>query len=324
MPYSKFFWSDWDADPALRMVSMAAQGFWMRMLCIASNSDPIGYVMLNGRGLDEDDLAHLTGQDKRKVKGWVKELEEAGVFSRDERGVIYSRRMTRDFLQLEQARQWGQTGGNPALKKGAGNSQHSERAAQSGRVKGGLNGGNKAPLKAGVKGEGYPPMVKPESRIQKPEARKNPDNQSVSLSAAPRGGELVTHIAEAAGLGDYSAWPQGLKNLQPIYDMLERQGVSLELFLSTVHRLRGQGRTYGTWDYVRQVLLNEPAQAPAPAPTVEDEAKWRWRLEKARERQEWCSEAWGPMPYADGCRVPEHLWADDDANGWRDVPDKAE
>ena len=61
MPYSKFFWSDWDADPALRMVSMAAQGFWMRMLCIASTSDPFGYLMLNGRGLDEDDLARLTG-----------------------------------------------------------------------------------------------------------------------------------------------------------------------------------------------------------------------------------------------------------------------
>jgi hypothetical protein len=323
MPYSKFFWSDWDADPALRMVSMAAQGFWMRMLCIASNSDPIGYVMLNGRGLDEDDLARLTGQDKRKVKGWVKELEEAGVFSRDERGVIYSRRMTRDFAYLEEARQWGKKGGNPALKKGAGNGQHSERAAQSGRVKGDLNGGDKAPLKAGVKGEDYPPMVKPESRIQKPEARKNPDNQSVSLNATPRGNELVTHIADAAGLGDYSAWPQGLKNLQPIYDMLERQGVSLELFLSTVRRLRGQGKTYGTWDYVRQVLLNEPAPPP-PASILEDEAKWNWRLGHARKRREWCSEAWGPMPYADGCRVPEHLWADDDASGWRDVPDKGE
>jgi hypothetical protein len=167
-------------------------------------------------------------------------------------------------------------------------------------------------------------MVKPESRIQNPEARKNPDNQSVSLSATPRGGELVTHIAEAAGLGAYSGWPKGLKNLLPIYDMLEKEGgVSLEQFLATVRRLRSQGKTYG--------LGLRPARAAQRASSSSTSTDTRGRGQVAMapgEGQGAQGVVFGglgaDMPYAEGCRVPEHLWANDDANGWRDVPDKAE
>ena len=59
--WSKFFWSDWETDPALRLCSLAAQGFWMRMLSIAAAHDPIGYVAVAGRTLDETALARLTG-----------------------------------------------------------------------------------------------------------------------------------------------------------------------------------------------------------------------------------------------------------------------
>ena len=54
--WSKFYWSDWETDPALRLCSLAAQGLWMRMLCVAASHDPIGYVAVAGRGLDETAL----------------------------------------------------------------------------------------------------------------------------------------------------------------------------------------------------------------------------------------------------------------------------
>ncbi|MGT2468458.1 hypothetical protein ACVOMV_32405 [Mesorhizobium atlanticum] len=59
--WSKFFWSDWESDPNLRLCSLAAQGLWMRMLCIAAAHEPIGYVAIAGKGLEETALARLAG-----------------------------------------------------------------------------------------------------------------------------------------------------------------------------------------------------------------------------------------------------------------------
>ena len=55
--WTKFFWQDWAADPALRMCSFAAQGLWMRVLCLAAEADPIGYVVVNGKPLDFSAIA---------------------------------------------------------------------------------------------------------------------------------------------------------------------------------------------------------------------------------------------------------------------------
>jgi hypothetical protein len=117
--WSKFFWSDWESDPALRLCSFAAQGFWMRMLCIAAAHDPIGYVAVAGKALDETALARLTGCLVSEVACLIGELERNGVFSRDRLGRIYSRRMTADARKAAVARRNGHKGGNPNLSKHA-------------------------------------------------------------------------------------------------------------------------------------------------------------------------------------------------------------
>ena len=116
-PWSKFFWQDWEADPALRLCSLAAQGLWMRCLCIAAKSDPIGYVTINGRPLDATDLARLTGEAESSVRTLLSELDRGGVFSRDSKDRIYSRRMLRDHKKAKTARQNGKLGGNPSIGK---------------------------------------------------------------------------------------------------------------------------------------------------------------------------------------------------------------
>lgn len=119
--WTKFYWSDWESDPALRLCSLAAQGLWMRMLCIASAHDPIGYVAVAGRGLDETALARMTGCSESEVSDLLGELDRNGVFSRDRNGRIYSRRMVADAKKAAIARKNGKNGGNPSLRKDRGN-----------------------------------------------------------------------------------------------------------------------------------------------------------------------------------------------------------
>lgn len=120
--WTKFYWSDWETDPALRLCSFAAQGLWMRMLCIAASHDPIGYVAVAGRGLDETDIARMTGGSESEVRSLLGELDRNGVCSRDRHGRIYSRRMTSDARKSALAVKNGKNGGNPNLSKDKGNS----------------------------------------------------------------------------------------------------------------------------------------------------------------------------------------------------------
>lgn len=116
MPWDKFFWSDYASDPALKLCSFAAQGLWMRMLCIAAEHEPAGYIAINGRGLEEEDIARVTGGAILEVSLLVAELERNGVFSRDRRAWIYSRRMVKTAKMRRQASEWGKKGGNPKLR----------------------------------------------------------------------------------------------------------------------------------------------------------------------------------------------------------------
>ncbi|PBC02386.1 hypothetical protein [Mesorhizobium sp. WSM3860] len=115
--WSRFFWSDWESDPNLRLCSLAAQGLWMRMLCIAAAHQPVGYVAIAGKGLDESALARLAGCSEAELAALLAELEQNGVFSRDRQGRIYSRRMIADARKARAARRNGLKGGNPSLSK---------------------------------------------------------------------------------------------------------------------------------------------------------------------------------------------------------------
>ena len=121
--WSKFFWSDWSNDPALRICSLAAQGLWMRMLCIAAEADPTGYVTVNGRPIGVTDIARLAGVTETECESLLAELDWNGVFSRDRKGAIYSRRMVRDAKTAKKNRENGKKGGNPTIGKDEGISE---------------------------------------------------------------------------------------------------------------------------------------------------------------------------------------------------------
>lgn len=114
-PWSQFFWNDWSGDVALQCCTLAAQGLWMRILCICAEADPYGYALIGGRPVTPDQLARMTGQPVDAITGLLDELDHNGVFSRDRNGAIYSRRMIRDAAKSAKARTNGAKGGNPSL-----------------------------------------------------------------------------------------------------------------------------------------------------------------------------------------------------------------
>lgn len=103
MWWTKFSFKDYEADIHLRLCSLAAQGLWMRMLCIMNAGTPYGYLSLGGQKISEEQLSRLAGCSFDDVKILIKELENKGIFSRDQDGAIYNRRMVRD-QQISKAR----------------------------------------------------------------------------------------------------------------------------------------------------------------------------------------------------------------------------
>lgn len=135
-PWGKWFWNDWASDAGLRVSSLAAQGLWMRMLCVAATADPLGYVLIAGRPVTATDLALLTGAPEAQIDELWQELDRNGVFSRDRQGRIYNRRMVRDAKMRRDAKRFGKKGGNPALSPSNGKDEEKPPT-----LKGSLNGG---------------------------------------------------------------------------------------------------------------------------------------------------------------------------------------
>jgi biotin operon repressor len=87
-------------DPAVRSVTVAARGLWIDMLCLMHESDRRGYLQhATGRPVSAEQLARMTGCSASEVARLLRELEECGVFSRTEAGVIYNRRMVLDYWE---------------------------------------------------------------------------------------------------------------------------------------------------------------------------------------------------------------------------------
>lgn len=248
-PWMKFYPSDWRADPALRMCSVGARGLWMEMLCVMHEATPRGSLVVNGRSVNERQLAGLAGCSVDDVASMLSELEDAGVFSREEDGTIFSRRMRRDDEKAERDKANGRKGGNPSLK--------SENV--------GVNPADNAEDKA----------QKPEVRVQK--------NYTAGAQADAGGptradlDRLEDALREAAGPALNAASP-GLLTLAPILNLISA-GADLEQdILPAVRQVvarpslrRGSVRS---WEFFTEPIREAHARrtaAPSPLPEVTHE-----------------------------------------------------
>lgn len=196
-PWMKFYPSDWRADPALRSCSIAARGLWIEMLAIMHEAEPRGHLLVHGRSPTDTQLAVLAGISPDQLPDLLGELEAAGVFSRTSKGVIYSRRMTRDTKSSKTARKNGQKGGNPALKTASTTTgKHKEKSVSD-------NPPDKPPDNAEDKTQ------KPEARGQSSSRRRrrseraredaDPGSSVSQPIASPDADELYDRVLAAAG-----------------------------------------------------------------------------------------------------------------------------
>jgi len=108
------WWADWANDNALSLCSLAAQGLWMRLLCLAAQNEPYGSILIGGRQPSEAELAKLIKPplDLRRFQRLLAELERRNVIKQDADGTLFSSRMRADYAQS--ARQ--STRGNSSWK----------------------------------------------------------------------------------------------------------------------------------------------------------------------------------------------------------------
>lgn len=116
-PSFQFYPADWRKDPCLSVCSLAARGLWIELMCIAHESAEYGVLSINGKAMTDHQIARSVGESVASVTRLLAELEAAGVFSRDDKGAIFSRRMRKDEHIREVRAQAGRLGGNPNLVK---------------------------------------------------------------------------------------------------------------------------------------------------------------------------------------------------------------
>lgn len=137
LPWFKFFPSSWRSDPALRSCCLAARGLWMELLALMHEGQPRGHLRLSiGEPIARSSLAALTGVSPLELETLLAELQAAGVFSVDEDGVIFSRRMVRDEEKARRDSEHGRRGGNPQITR-------RDKAGVKGRVKPAVKSGLK-------------------------------------------------------------------------------------------------------------------------------------------------------------------------------------
>jgi hypothetical protein len=90
----------------------------MEMICIMHEAEPRGSLLINGQQVSGKQLAMLVGLPLKEVALLLGELAGAGVFSREDNGIIYSRRMRREGEKAERDKANGSLGGNPTLIQG--------------------------------------------------------------------------------------------------------------------------------------------------------------------------------------------------------------
>lgn len=105
-PWMKWYPADWRSEPGLRMCGFAARGLWADLIALMHEAEPYGCLLVNGRAPSAQQLAAMLGGTVKQIETLLSELETAGVFSRDDEGVIFCRRMIRDHAASVEGRAW--------------------------------------------------------------------------------------------------------------------------------------------------------------------------------------------------------------------------
>lgn len=305
--WGRFFWSDWANDPKLKLCSLAGQGLWMRLLCVMAESDPVGFLTVNGVACnDEKLLARLVGAEAAEVACLILELENNGVFSRRHGDkAIYSRRMVRDSQRHEKAVKGGRKGGKSSRDNQRGIFDSSEDTSDD------TSASTPEPTSHHTSPPSSPPaswdtlapsferklgpmvLTTARSKLENNNLAQRPNRRATEPGqAAPAGFDherLIDQLCEASGIDrNQAASTPALLDASPIRNLLDA-GYDLELdVLPALRRARRPG--VGSWSYfvaaIQDARAKRAAVAPAPAakPAGVD---WDARVAHYRKTGDW-------------------------------------
>jgi hypothetical protein len=95
-PAFQFYPGDWVRDAGLQSCSLGAKGLWIQMICLMHEGEPYGHLRFGKKIISVQGLALMVGETPPRLRRLLRELENAGVFSRQADGTMFSRRMVRD------------------------------------------------------------------------------------------------------------------------------------------------------------------------------------------------------------------------------------
>lgn len=278
-PWEKFYYSDWRADPALGMCSLAARGLWLEMLALMHEAEPRGHLLINGNLPDETQLAALARCPSDQVPVLLAELEKAGVFNRRRDRVIYSRRQVRDEKKRKDGEKTAKNGtlpdsrrGRQAIDKTGGNSTtHGVDDTV-------VDQTPPHPEARGYIPERKPPDPQGDDFMEFYKAYPRPEDKEAARKAYKAVRKLTSHAEILSAAKRYAAEKKGT----------ERQYIKLP----------------ATW--LRAGSWANGDTAEQNQPTYSDEL-WQTFLISWGEGKPWPATQRGPAPNDPGCLVPERL-----------------
>ena len=108
---TRWFWSDWAGDLAVRSLTTAERGLWIDLLTLAATGNPTGYVVdARGEPLSLEQIARFANCTLAECSSLIDGILAKGVASRDRSGRLLNRRMVRDLELSVKRRRAGSIG----------------------------------------------------------------------------------------------------------------------------------------------------------------------------------------------------------------------
>jgi hypothetical protein len=119
-PWIHWYPSDHDSDPGVKELDALSEHVWRKMTDMMSQCKPYGRLEIEGKPVSLETLARYCKLALADLKKCLVLIREKGVCGFDAaKSIYFSRRMIRDEKYRTNARKFGKSGGNPALRQSA-------------------------------------------------------------------------------------------------------------------------------------------------------------------------------------------------------------
>lgn len=263
-PAFQFYPADWRKDTALQSCSLAARGLWHEMICLMHECEPYGFMSVNGKPMKAEQIARLVGVTDREYTKLLNELEDAGVYSIDDHGCIYSRRMVKDERLRNIRAEAGKKGGNPNLLGGKVNDLDKQKVNQTDK---------QSPTPSSSPSSSSSTTGKEKTNKKEDPDTGDPGDTSVVSLASPghESDKSPSPVSPQGAIATYVR-SQGIHAVSTDMELqnLVKAGATMAHFVDAVPICR---ENHKGWKYLLGIVKNMLQEAQAPPPTTTTRTK---------------------------------------------------